>query len=52
MSCALLPKVSAMNTTSSPSSRTPLNERVKAYQSGTEPNRLRGADCASASWVR
>src|SRR5215470_18372202 len=37
--CWLAPKVIAMNTTSRPSSSTPLNERVNAYQSRT-PRRL------------
>src|SRR5581483_11364120 len=39
MSFWLAPKVSTMNTTSSPSSSTPLNARVNAYQSFTRPRR-------------
>src|SRR6202000_2139066 len=39
-SCWLAPNVSALNTTSSPSSRTPLNDTVNAYQSRTPPRPL------------
>src|SRR5215471_9439291 len=46
----LAPKVMAMNTTSSPSSRTPLNDRVNAYQSWTQPRRPPGAARAAATW--
>ena len=52
MLCALPPNVRAMNTTSSPSSSTPLKDRVNPYQSGTEPSRRRGAEVAAASCVR
>ena len=43
----LSPKVITMNTTSSPSSRTPLNARVKEYQSVTP--RLASLVAASAA---
>src|SRR5215469_16438623 len=51
---ALAPKVSTMKTTSSPSSSTPLNARVKPYQSGTPRNRrdawlLASAMCSANS---
>src|SRR5256885_3758716 len=46
----LAPKVMAMNTTSSPSSRTPLKDRVNAYQSWTQPRRPPGAALAAATW--
>jgi len=52
MSCALPPKVSAMKTTSSPSSSTPLNESVKPYQSGTSPARRAGSAAAAATCSR
>ena len=55
MSCWLLPNVSAMNATSSPSSSTPLNERVKAYQSETRSARsgrgLRGGQLGAEDLI-
>src|SRR5215472_9929489 len=45
----LAPKVMAMNTTSSPSSSTPLNDRVNAYQSWTQPRRPPDAARAAAT---
>ncbi len=45
-SCWLLPKVIAMNTTSRPSSRTPLNDSVNPYQSVTQPR-----PPAAAAWA-
>ncbi|WP_414640463.1 hypothetical protein [Amycolatopsis sp.] len=47
--CSLLPKVRAMNTTSSPSNSTPLNDKVNAYQSATSPLPCGGAVRAAAS---
>src|SRR5215470_2334277 len=46
----LAPKVMAMKTTSSPSSSTPLNDSVKAYQSWTQPRRPPDAALAAATW--
>src|SRR5262245_6250037 len=46
----LAPNVMAMNTTSSPSSSTPLNDRVNAYQSPTRPRRPPAAALAAATW--
>src|SRR5215472_19184159 len=46
----LAPNVMAMNTTSSPSSSTPLNDRVNADQSWTQPRRPPGAARAAATW--
>jgi hypothetical protein len=46
--CWLAPNVITMKTTSSPSSRTPLNASVKAYQSWTRP---RDEDAAALAAV-
>jgi hypothetical protein len=49
MLCWLAPNVSAMKTTSRPSSTTPLNDSVNEYQSATIPRRPTGAAWAAAS---
>src|SRR5580704_4147387 len=46
----LSPNVIAMNTTSRPSSSTPLNESVNAYQSRTRPRPPVSAARAAATW--
>src|SRR6516225_1920223 len=48
--CWLAPKVIAMKTTSMPSSSTPLNERVNAYQSRTPRRPSLVAVRAAATW--
>ena len=47
--CWLAPNVITMNTTSRPSSRTPLNDRVNAYQSLTHRRFETGAALAAAT---
>jgi len=47
--CWLAPKVMAMKTTSRPSSRTPLNDSVNAYQSRTPRRDSRPAVFAAAT---